>query len=142
MNSFKKMLRHIGLTVTDSEEIENFYEEVLFFRMKNKFTMNSNASQQIFNVNGLTDVYLMVFKNVEFEIFISHRKEKKVFSHVCLAYQKPEITYKNALKSGYKALIKNGADHDTWFIWDKSGNMFEIKKYKTEYVKSFLFTSV
>lgn len=122
------MLRHIGLTVTDSEEIENFYEEVLCFNMKHKFTINSNISQQIFNVNDVTDVYVMDQQDLEFEIFISHRKEKRVFSHVCLAYPVPEIIYENAVKSGYKALVKNSSDHDTYFIWDKSGNMFEIKE--------------
>jgi hypothetical protein len=122
------MLRHIGLTVTDSEEIENFYGEVLFFSMKHKFTINSKISQQIFNVNDVTDVYVMCQDDLEFEIFISHRKEKRVFSHVCLTYPGPEIIYESAVKSGYKALVKNGSDHNTYFIWDKSGNMFEIKK--------------
>ena len=122
------MLQHIGLTVTDSEEIENFYEEVLFLSMKHKFTINNNISQQIFNVNDVTDVYVMCQQDLEFEIFISRRKEKRVFSHVCLTYPEPEIIYESAVKSGYKALVKNGSDHNTYFIWDKSGNMFEIKK--------------
>jgi len=122
------MLRHIGLTVTDSEEIVNFYEEVLLFSTKHKFTINRNISQQIFNVNDVTDVYVMVQQDLEFEIFISHRKEKRLFSHVCLTYPRPEIIYENAVKSCYKALVKNSADHNTYFIWDKSNNMFEIKE--------------
>lgn len=122
------MLQHIGLTAIDSEEIENFYEEVLFLSMKHKFTINSDISQQIFNVNDVTDVYVMGQQDLEFEIFISHRKEKRVFSHVCLTYPVPEIIYESAVKSGYKALVKNSPDHNTYFIWDKSGNMFEIKK--------------
>jgi len=70
----------------------------------------------------------MNYQDVQFEIFISLRKEKKVFSHVCLAYWKAELTYNNAKKLGYKAIIKNNPDNDTYFIWDKSGNMFEIKE--------------
>jgi catechol 2,3-dioxygenase-like lactoylglutathione lyase family enzyme len=122
------MLKHVALSVTDSEEIENFYEEVLIFRMKHKFTLNSYLSQKIFNVNTLTDVYVLRRQDLEFEIFISLKKEKRVFSHICLSYQNPEIVYENALKSGYKTITKDGANHCTWFIWDKSGNMFEIKE--------------
>lgn len=122
------MLQHIALTVNDSEEIENFYEKVLLFNMKYKFSVNGEVTRQIFNVEGLTDVYAMNHQDVQFEIFISLRKEKKVFSHVCLAYWKAELTYNNAKKLGYKAIIKNNPDNDTYFIWDKSGNMFEIKE--------------
>ncbi len=122
------MLQHIALTINDSEEIENFYEEVLLFNMKHKSSVNGEILRQIFKVEGLTDVYVMSYQEVQFEIFVSPRKEKKVFSHVCLAFLKAEITYNNAIKGGYQALIKKSEDHDTYFIWDKSGNMFEIKE--------------
>jgi len=38
--------------------------------------MNSHVSQQIFNVNAVTDVYIMSNQNVKFEIFISSKNEK------------------------------------------------------------------
>lgn len=125
------MLLHVALSVSDSEEIENFFEEVLIFSIKHKFTIDSHLSRQLFNVNTNTDVYVLRQQDVEFEIFISPRKENRVFSHVCLSYQNPEVIYQNALKSGYKTFVKDGVTHCTWFIWDKSGNMFEIKKIKT-----------
>jgi hypothetical protein len=68
---------------------------------------------------------------LEFEIFINTRQENKFFSHICLSYQSPEIIYENALKSGYKTLVKDGSNHFTYFIWDKSRNMFEIKNLRT-----------
>jgi len=122
------MLQHIALTVNDSEEIENFYEEVLLFNMQRKFSVNGEVTRQIFNVEEITDVYVMNHQDVQFEIFINPKKERKVFSHVCLAFLKTEITYNKAIKGGFKALIKKGEDHNTYFIWDKSGNMFEIKE--------------
>lgn len=63
-----------------------------------------------------------------FEIFISASKEKKVFSHVCFAYRNAEITYKKAIELGYKTFIKKNPNSKTYFIWDRSGNMFEIKE--------------
>jgi len=122
------MLQHIALTVNDSEEIENFYEDVLLFTLKHKFTVNDKLSETVFNVREETDVYVMRSHNAEFEIFISKRKEKKVFSHVCLIYWKADILYDFAVKKGYKTTLKKGTKQDTYFIWDKSGNMFEIKE--------------
>ena len=122
------MLQHIALTVNDPEEIENFYEKVLHFSTMYKFSVNGEITRQIFNAVKKADVYVMKYNNVDFEIFISPEKEKKVFSHICLSYQKAETTYNNAMKRGYKVLIKNGENHTTYFIRDKSGNIFEIKE--------------
>lgn len=122
------MLQHIALTVNDPEEIENFYEKVLLFDMKYKFSMNGKVPQQIFNIKGPTDVRVLEYQNVQLEIFVSPQKEKKVFSHICLGYWEPENSYRKAVKSGYKALLKHNESHDTYFIWDKSNNMFEIKE--------------
>ncbi len=121
------MLHHIALTLNDSKEIEKFYEEVLLFNMHRKFSVNGEVTRPIFNVEGITDVYIMNHEDLQFEIFISLKKEKKVFSHVCLTYRNSETIYNNAKKSGYIALIKKGKGHSTYFIWDKSRNMFEIK---------------
>lgn len=123
------MLQHIALTVYDSEEIENFYEKVFQFNKKHHHSIDGKVIRQIFNINGTTEVYIMEHHHVQFEIFISQNKEKKVFSHVCLAFRNAEVIYNNALKQGYKVIVKSNPNSNTYFIWDKSGNMFEIKAY-------------
>lgn len=100
------MLSHIALTINDSEEIENFYEEVLLFSILQKFSVNEEISQKIFQSEGISDVYMMEHQSLRLEIFISPKKEKKVFSHICLAYWKAAIIYEKAVASGYKAVIK------------------------------------
>lgn len=122
------MLHHIALTINDSEEIENFYEGVLLFSMKHKFTVNGEITRQIFNAEGTIDVYIMTYHDTQLEIFISPKKERKVFSHICLAFREAEITYQKAVERGYKAFFKKNPVNDTYFIWDKSGNIFEIKQ--------------
>jgi len=122
------MLHHIALTINDSEEIENFYENILLFSLKHKFTMNGEIARQVFNIEETVDVYMMGYHNTELEIFLSPKKERKVFSHICLVYWKAEITYNKAVEQGYKALVKKNPVNDTYFIWDKSGNMYEIKE--------------
>lgn len=123
----KKVLQHIALTINDSEEIENFYESILLFSLKHKFSVNGEIIRQIFNTGETVDVYMMEHQDTHLEIFLSPKKERKVFSHICLAYWNAEIYYNKAVEIGYKALVKKNPVNDTYFIWDKSGNMFEIK---------------
>ena len=41
------MLQHIALTVNDLKEIENFFENILLFTIKHKFSMIDAVSKQI-----------------------------------------------------------------------------------------------
>ena len=122
------MLRHIALTVNDPEEIDNFYKEVLLFSTKHSFSLSREVTRQIFNTEGPVNVYLMGNNDTELEIFISSQRERKVFSHICLTYRNAEIIYNNAVQSGYNCIVKNSQGSHTYFIRDKSGNMFEIKE--------------
>lgn len=121
------MLQHVALTVNDSEEIEKFYEDVLLFRHGYKFSLKDKIAREIFNVTGTTDVYKMVQMDVQLEIFLSSKKENKVFSHICLAYPDPEKIYHKAVDRGCKTFVKKNPVKNTFFIWDQSGNLFELK---------------
>ncbi|HDJ34475.1 MAG TPA: hypothetical protein ENF21_10320 [Bacteroidetes bacterium] len=122
------MLEHVALAVNDSEDIENFFEEVLMFRLEKKFILPGEVTRQVFDLEKDTDVYLMKHKEVTLEIFITGEKEKRVFSHMCLAYPDPENVYKRAVGKGYAAILREKREQTTYFIRDKSHNMFEIKK--------------
>ncbi len=122
------MLQHIALTVNDPEEIKDFFEKVLLFEVERKFILNTGLNQQIFNNEGEVDVYNISSHDARFEIFVSPEKEKLEYAHVCLAYKNSEDIYNKAIKSGYKTVIKENPGYDTYFIWDKSDNMFEIKE--------------
>lgn len=122
-------LNHVALSVNDSEEIENFYEDILEFSLKRKFLMDAGISLKFFGKEKKIDVYLMEKNKVWFEIFLFPEKSRKTFSHLCLEYPNSSIIYYNARKLGYKTKIKiNPGRSDTYFIWDKSGNMFELKE--------------
>ena len=122
------MLLHVAITIHYPKEIEDFYKKVLHFTVQKKFSLNKETSQKIFNTKEVVDVYLIEHQSVQFEIFISNKKEKKLFSHVCLAYGQTNTIYEKAIKLGYKTQIKRNKENNTYFIWDKSGNMFEIKE--------------
>ncbi|MBN1158940.1 MAG: VOC family protein [Bacteroidales bacterium] len=120
-------LQHLGLTVNDPEEIKNFYEEILLFSMKHQFTLDAKITGKIFGMTKNIDVCLMEYQNTRFEIFTDPIPERKTFTHICLAYPEHEAIYSKAIKKGYKGTIKENPGHNTCFIWDNSGNMFEIK---------------
>ncbi len=126
------MLLHVAITIHSSKEIENFYKKILLFTVQRKFSLNKETSQKIFNTEEVVDVYLMEHQSVQFEIFVSRKKEEKLFSHVCLAYRQTNTIYEKAIKQGYETQIKRNKENNTYFIWDKSGNMFEIKEIQDQ----------
>ncbi|MBN1927883.1 MAG: VOC family protein [Prolixibacteraceae bacterium] len=126
------MLHHIALTINDPNEIETFYRNVLQMDVHHSFTMNKELSVSIFRIDREADVHFMKANNTAFEIFVSPCEEKSAYSHVCLAYTRSEIIFEKAEKAGYKTFIKKRSGHDTYFIWDKSRNMFEIKEIENE----------
>ncbi|MGV8091222.1 MAG: VOC family protein [Mangrovibacterium sp.] len=123
------MLHHIALTVTDPEEIRNFYEEVLLFSLRYKFSLDTiDVLRQLFHTDRQTEVYVMKHQDVQLEIFIDPVKEKKRFSHVCFQYRETGLIFDQAVKSGYRTWTKKNSGRLTYFIWDKSENLFEIKE--------------
>ncbi len=122
------MLHHICLSINKLEEVENFYKNVLLFTVKYTSTIDQETILKIFNKPVAVNVYMMENQDTLFEIFINPTQERKIFSHVCLAYEQHEAIYNNAVEQGYKTVIKENPDYNTYFIWDNSGNIFEIKK--------------
>ncbi len=122
------MLHHICLSINELEEVENFYKKVLLFTVKYTSTIDQETILKIFNKPVAVNVYMMENQDTLFEIFINPTQERKIFSHVCLAYEQHEAIYNNAVEQGYKTVIKENPDYNTYFIWDNSGNIFEIKK--------------
>ncbi|MBN2262074.1 MAG: VOC family protein [Prolixibacteraceae bacterium] len=122
------MIHHIALTVNESAEVKNFYENVLLFNVHHQFKLTSDLSNNIFGLPTETEVAVMRHHDMEFELFLSAQHETKAFSHVCLTYWKSERIYNKAKRAGYKTVVKPRNEHDTYFIWDRSGNLFEIKE--------------
>ncbi|MDD2330845.1 MAG: VOC family protein [Bacteroidales bacterium] len=123
------MLHHVGLTIIEPAEIGRFYETVLHFRRLKQFTLDSEeVLHSIFSTNKQTEVYMMERQYLKLELFIDQEGEKGRFTHLCLEYDDPGEISDHAHQLGYRRWIKNGPNRVTHFIWDKSGNMFEIKR--------------
>ncbi|WP_372947779.1 VOC family protein [Mariniphaga sp.] len=126
-------LNHAAFSVNDSEEIENFYEDILGFRLQRKFLMDAAITSKFFGVNKNIEVYFLEKNSIGLEIFLYPEKRVKIFPHLCFEYFGCKVIYFKAQQRGYKTVVKiNSGGNNTFFIWDKSGNMFELKEAKKE----------
>lgn len=122
------MLHHVGLSIIEPAEITTFYEAVLHFHLLKQFTLDSReVLHSIFSTDRQTAVYMMEQQGLKLELFIDPEGERGRFTHLCLEYDNPEEVSDHASQLGYRQWIKKGPNRVTHFIWDKSGNMFEIK---------------
>ncbi len=127
------MLHHVGLSIIEPEEITTFYEGVLQFRRLKQFTLDSEeVLHSIFSTDRQTEVYMMEQQDLKLELFIDPQMKSARYPHLCLAYDNPDEVSEHADQLGYRRWIKRGPNRITHFIWDKSGNMFEIKRKEIE----------
>lgn len=127
------MLHHVGLSIIESAEIGRFYEDVLHFRRLKQFTLDSEeVLYSIFATDRQTEVCMVEQQDLKLELFIDPEGERKRFSHLCLEYDDPDEVSEHAHQLGYRRWIKNGPNRVTHFIWDKSENLFEIKRKEIE----------
>lgn len=123
------MIQHVGLTINDTSEISNFYQEILQFAIHHTFRMDEEVNQMIFRLAGSVEVLLMEKEGSRLELFLCDKQETKHYTHICVAFTDAVSIFNRALEKGYKALAKpNREGRNTYFVWDRSGNMFEIKE--------------
>jgi catechol 2,3-dioxygenase-like lactoylglutathione lyase family enzyme len=122
------MIKHIGITIGDSTEIQNFYQNILGMNIVKQFTISSEESDNIFRIRNGTDVFLMNKEETYFEIFIHKCKKNKNYNHICLEVENRAEIVKKAKAESYSCKIIEREDFDLVFVSDKSGNVFEIKE--------------
>lgn len=122
------MLNHIGITINNEQEIADFYRDILDFEIVKKFRIDSNLSYQIFEIDSSTDVILMKRDDVYFEVFIIRNKTVKNYNHICLAFHNRYQIIKKAKEKAYRVKIFPRDTFDLVFIYDRCGNIFEVKE--------------
>lgn len=123
------MIQHVALSINERDDLENFYMDVLMFHIHYQFTISRDIAKMIFDCDRDLTVVVMRKDAMEFELFLSDKIENKVFSHVCISVENSKQIMERAELAGYKTVTKSRKDgYDTFFIWDKSANLFEIKE--------------
>ena len=121
-------LEHIALTISDIQEIKNFYVDILEMKELKNFVLKSELSQKIFNINKDTSAFFLQKDDLFLEIFVTDEKLKQGFNHICISVNDRENLIKKSEAQNYKCVRIKREFSDLIFIEDKSGNIFEIKE--------------
>ena len=121
-------IEHIALSVNNTEEIKNFYSNILGMKKVKSFVLNKKLANSIFKIEKEATVFLLQKDKLFFEIFITDRQNNQSYNHICIAIQNREMLVEKAIKQGYMCVRIEREMFDLIFIKDKSGNIFEIKE--------------
>jgi len=121
-------LEHIALSVSDHQEVEKFYTNILGIKQIKNFVLRKELATNIFEINEEVSVFLLQKDKVIFEIFITTEYRKQAFDHVCISIKNREEFINKAFLGGYKVIRIEREIFDLIFVKDKDGNIFEIKE--------------
>jgi len=124
------MIKHIGLTISNIQEIHDFYEQIMGFEKIKQFSLYREVAQNIFGYNESPEVFLLKKGSVELEIFVSLQKYQPAWSHICLEIPDAREIFAKAGKHNYRTIFKENNKGGTFFISDSSNNLFELKPVK------------
>ena len=120
------MLKHIALDI-DRKDLNDFYVEILEGEIIGHFDLAKEDAIRIFNIHMSVEVYYVKYEDFELELFVNPNSAKATFNHLCIeTSDSPEI-YKAAQEQSFWTFIRKNNNRETYFIKDKSGNMFEMK---------------
>lgn len=128
-------LKHIGLAISEINEITDFYIEILGMKQARTFVLKKNIAKAIFGCDIDTPVFLMQKDNFFLEIFIAPLASPKKFAHLCLSVENRELIFAKAEAKGFQCNRIKRKPHDLIFIRDGSGNIFEIKEIYGKFKK-------
>lgn len=120
-------LEHIAISIESSDEIINFYHNILGMKQIRDFVIDKSLTAKLFNVDENLPVYLMQRDDLVLEIFI-HKQNRESVKHLCIAVENRENLIRELQEKGYQTIIIEREQHDLVFIKDKSENIFEIKQ--------------
>jgi len=123
------MFEHIGITINEENDIQDFYKDLLGLKEIRKFDLYKDLSEKIFGISTPVSVTLLSSNNFFIELFLSKKKQTPVYNHICISVQNRDNIVKKAKSMGFSVTnIKRESRNEILFIKDNSGNIFEIKQ--------------
>ena len=120
------MVRHIALNIAKND-LNEFYVEILKGEIIGHFDLVKEDAIRIFDIHKSVDVYYVKYEDFELELFVYPNSVRATFNHLCIAMSDCRGIYKDAKKQNFWTFVRTNNDKETYFIKDKSGNMFELK---------------
>ena len=121
-------LEHIALTISDIQEVKDFYINILEMKELKSFVLKSELAQKIFNIDKDTSAFFLQKDDLFLELFVSDEKLKQGFNHICISVNNRENLVKKSEAKNYNCVRIKREFSDLIFINDKSGNIFEVKE--------------
>ncbi|MBN2283245.1 MAG: VOC family protein [Deltaproteobacteria bacterium] len=122
------MLEHIGITVNRKKDIEAFYKGVLGLKEIHTFEVAEEESEKLFGIKGGALVTLLARGNFRMEVFLTRRKQRPAYNHLCISVRDRESLIAKADALGYSMTkLARQSKESLVFLKDGSGNTFEIK---------------
>ena len=119
---------HFALNICDKNEVSDFYTDILGMELVHSFEIEKSLTSAIFNIEGSFPVFLVKKGNVKIELFLFKSKNQQGFNHICIAVHDKDEVLAGAIEKGYETSVIKREKGDLVFIYDKSGNPFEIKQ--------------
>lgn len=122
------LLNHIALSIQNKEELTDFYQSILGFRLEYKYEIDATLSSTLFDIDKPAEVFRYSKDNLHLEFFVATEKSIPAFAHIGIDVEDREETVKECQKAGYKVTrVVRQEKYDLLFVSDKAGNKFELK---------------
>ena len=122
------LLNHIALSIQNKEELTDFYQSILGFRLEYKYEIDATLSSTLFDIDKPAEVFRYSKDNLHLEFFVATEKSIPAFAHIGIDVEDREETVKECQKAGYKVTrVVRKEKYDLLFVSDKAGNKFELK---------------
>jgi catechol 2,3-dioxygenase-like lactoylglutathione lyase family enzyme len=119
---------HIGLTISESSDIRNFYQNILGMELQRNFVIDNFLAKTIFGLEKELKVYSGEIGNLKLELFTTDQEIPKTCNHICLSVSERDKFIGKIKENGYECIVLTREMSDLVFVKDKSGNLFEIKE--------------
>ncbi|MDD2476119.1 MAG: VOC family protein [Dysgonamonadaceae bacterium] len=121
-------LNHIALHIQNKEELIDFYQNILGFKLEYQYKIDSTLASTIFDIEEQTEIFRYSKDNLHLELFVATNKTILGFAHVGMDVEDREVIIGKCHKAGYQITrVERTEKQDLVFVSDKAGNKFELK---------------
>jgi catechol 2,3-dioxygenase-like lactoylglutathione lyase family enzyme len=121
------IIQHVALECSHKETADLFFSEILGMEKVKTTSLPRVLSFSIFGIDA--DVEMVVYgdETSRFEVFIHTKRKEHSFDHVGLKVPDKEVFVARCKKHGLKPFVIQKNEKQLLFVWDFSGNLFEIQ---------------
>lgn len=121
-------LAHIGFPIAEAEDIDSFYIELLEMSLAYQFEIPAAMTYRLFGVSRSVPVYMMKKDDIVLELFCTGEMSPRRFDHICFWVTDRAELIQRFQQKGYPVDIIPRSEGELIFVFDRSGNRFEIKQ--------------